>query len=70
MCYISANTIIQANKKMARTDMSSNRGIVTNGIVISTRYNGKEYSQSISFKQIRENYGKALKEYSRYGKEL
>lgn len=70
MCYISATTIIQANKKMARTDISSHGGIVTNGIVISTRYNGKEYSQSISFKQIRENYGKALKEYSRYGKEL
>lgn len=71
MCNISVETIIRASKRTAGVD-SAVRGanVSPDGIVISARYNGKEYSQSISFKQIRENYGKALKEYSRYGKEL
>lgn len=71
MCNISAETIIRANKKTVIADSGNPRShISTNGIVISTRYNGKEYSQSVSFRQIRENYGKALKEYSRHGEVL
>ena len=59
MCNISKETILRANRRVscsASTSKTSNCG----NIVVSARYGGTTFSQSISMATIRANYGAAL----------
>ena len=59
MCNISKETILRANRRVscpASTSKPSTRG----NIVVSARYRGTTFSQSISMATIRANYGAAL----------
>lgn len=59
MCNISRETILRANRKVscpATASKPSNHG----NIVVSARYRGTTFSQSISISTIRANYGAAL----------
>lgn len=59
MCNISKETILRANRRVscsATTSKPSNHG----NIVVSARYRGTTFSQSISMTTIRANYGAAL----------
>ena len=62
MCRISKETVVQANKaSMTRKNRDySSCPIGKDGVVVSTKYNGKTYSKKITYKQIRESYAKAL----------
>lgn len=62
MCKISIDTIIQANKRtMARSKDSFKPLSSPNAFEVSVSHNGREYRQEISFEQIKESYGRALK---------
>lgn len=68
MCNISQEAILNANKRLANRK-SSVDGISANGIVVSAVYKGKTYSQQITMRTIRENYGRALQKCG-YGKTI
>lgn len=46
---------------MARSKDSFKPLSSPNGFEVSVRHNGREYRQEISFEQIKESYGRALK---------
>lgn len=62
MCIIRKDTIIKANERLIGKDYSGNDSMRSNPneITVSTRYMGKEYSQTITVNQLCVNYGKAL----------
>lgn len=62
MCTISQDTIIRANRQTIAKGKAAfaNTGISGDGFTVSVRYNGKEYSRDISFREVRENYARAL----------
>ena len=62
MCTISTETIIRANRKtMSREGGLDLTGIDKDGFTVSVRYGGRDYSKKLSYDEIRESYGRALK---------
>lgn len=67
MCTIRKDTIIRANERLIGKGYSGNDSArnTPDEITVSTRYMGKEYSQTITVNQLCVNYGKALNASSR-----
>lgn len=63
MCRISKSTILRANEKMKRRSASDFRSSHSSkdGMVVSARFRGTEYSKQISMNEIRSSYANAIK---------
>lgn len=63
MCKVSSKTIIKANQRtrMQRIPFESIPASRRDAIVVRLSYNGKLYSQELTIRQMRESYGRALK---------
>ena len=59
MCSISRETILRANRRVSGFAPRT-RSSVNGDLVVSTRYAGVTFTQSIPMATIRENYGRAL----------
>lgn len=59
MCNISKETILRANRRVSYSAPIS-RPSADGKLVVTARYRGATYSQSISMDTIRSNYGQAL----------
>lgn len=64
MCKISTSTIERANKEMIERskNTSAQTSITSSGISVDISYKGRSFSNEISFDNIREAYGKALRD--------
>lgn len=63
MCQISKSTILRANERMKRRPSSDFRSSHSDkqGMVVSARFRGTEYTREISMNEIRHSYANALK---------
>lgn len=62
MCKIYKSTILRANERMKRRPSSDFRSSHSSkdGMVVSARFGGTEYSRQISMNEIRHSYAHAL----------
>lgn len=63
MCQITKSTILRANERMKRRLSSDFLSSYSDkeGMVVSARFRGTEYSRKISMNEIRHSYANALK---------
>lgn len=62
MCKVSSKTIVRANmRSMARHDsFPAVAPTRRDAIVVGISYNGRQYSQEVTIRQMSESYGRAL----------